>query len=526
MARKEKAKWEFGDFQTPPELAREAVSVLVRRGLRPATVIEPSCGEGAFLLAALEAFPEAACYVGSDINEQYLATLRSRVRVHASSQRCRVQHADFFHFNWKEFAGSTPSPVLVLGNPPWVTSAELGMLGSSNLPTKSNFQGRRGLDAVTGKSNFDISEWMLLECMSWLENGVGAIAVLCKSSVARKLLHQAWKNRLPVSDAQIYSIDANKHFSAAVDACFLVIEIGAGPVSQDCAIFDSLSNLQPSRVIGYHDDTVVSDVEGYKRWSHLRGDDLAYTWRSGVKHDCSKIMELEKHGAQFQNQLGELIDLEEEYVFPMLKSSDLATSGQIRYGRKYMLVTQSLVGEDTAPIQVNAPRTWDYLQKHRALLDGRGSSIYKKRPSFSVFGVGDYAFAPWKVAISGFYKSLHFKIVEPVLTRPVVLDDTGYFLPCWSRDEAEFVAQILASKPSQEFLRSMIFWDEKRPITVELLKRLDIKALSVELGMDQVYTAFARRRRDRQTEAIRGQLSLGIAEKRGRYGRSPKAASN
>lgn len=526
MARKEKAKWEFGDFQTPAELAEKAVSVLVRRGLRPATVIEPSCGEGAFFLAALEAFPEAACYVGSDINEQYLETLRSRVCVHPLSQRCRVQHADFFHFNWKEFAASAPSPVLVLGNPPWVTSAELGMLGSSNLPAKSNFQGRRGLDAVTGKSNFDISEWMLLECMSWLESGVGAIAVLCKSSVARKLLQQAWKNRLAVSDAQIYSIDANKHFSAAVDACFLVIEIGAGPVSQDCAIFDSLSSPQPSRVIGYHDDTVVSDVECYNRWRHLRGDDSAYTWRSGVKHDCSKVMELEKHGAQFQNQLGELIDLEEEYVFPMLKSSDLATSGQVRYGRKYMLVTQSLVGEDTAPIEVNAPRTWSYLQKHRALLDGRGSSIYKKRPSFSVFGVGDYAFAPWKVAISGFYKSLHFKIVEPVLTRPVVLDDTGYFLPCWSREEADFVAQILASKPAQEFLRSMIFWDEKRPITVELLKRLNLKALSVELGMEQVYTAFARRRRDRQSEAVRGQLSLGIAEKRGRYGSSPRAASN
>jgi hypothetical protein len=329
-----------------------------------------------------------------------------------------------------------------------------------------------------------------------------------------------------VSDAQIYLIDAKKHFGVAVDACFLVIEIGAGPVSQDCAIFDSLSSPQPSSVIGYHDDTVVSDVEAYKRWSHLRGHDLAYIWRSGIKHDCSKIMELEKHGAQFKNQLGELIDLEDEYVFPMLKSSDLATSGQVRYGRKYMLVTQSLVGEDTAPIQVNAPRTWDYLQKHRALLDGRGSSIYKKRQSFSVFGVGDYAFAPWKVAISGFYKSLNFKIVEPVLTRPVVLDDTAYFLPCWSREEAEFVAQILASKPAQEFLRSMIFWDEKRPITVELLKRLDLKALSVELGMDQVYTAFARRRRDRQMRAVRGQLSLGIAEKRGRYGDSPSAAPN
>jgi methylase of polypeptide subunit release factors len=522
MARKEKAKWEFGDFQTPVELAREAVSVLVRRGLRPATVIEPSCGKGAFFLAALEAFPEAACYVGSDINEQYLEHLRSRIREHPSSHKCRVQQADFFHFNWKEFSESASSPVLVLGNPPWVTSAELGMLGSNNLPAKSNFQGRRGLDAVTGKSNFDISEWMLLESMSWLKNGPGAVAVICKSSVARKILQQGWKNSLLISSARMYSVDANKHFGAAVDACFFVIEIGAGPVSHDCAMFDSLSDTQPRRSIGYHDETLISDVELYERWRHLRGEDSAYTWRSGVKHDCSKVMELEKQGERFQNQLGELVDLEDEYVFPMLKSSDLATSVQVRYGRKYMLVTQSLVGENTDAIQINAPRTWDYLLRHRALLDARGSSIYKKRPSFSVFGVGDYAFAPWKVAISGFYKSLNFKVVEPVLGRPVVLDDTAYFLPCWSREEADFIAQLLASKPAQDFLRSMIFWDEKRPITVELLKRLDMHSVAIELGLEESYTNFARRRRDRQSETTRGQMSLGIAEKGRRYRASSK----
>jgi methylase of polypeptide subunit release factors len=394
MARKEKAKWEFGDFQTPPDLAREAVSVLARRGLRPATVIEPSCGEGAFLLAALEAFPEAACYVGSDINEQYLERLRSKVREHPSSVRCRIQHADFFQFNWGEFARTAPSPVLVLGNPPWVTSAELGILGSRNLPAKSNFQGRRGLDAVTGKSNFDISEWMLLESISWLRNGAGAIAVLCKASVARKILQQSWKNALAISNAEMYSIDAYKHFGAAVDACFLVLEMGRGPATQDCALFDSLAAPQPSRVIGFHDDTLISDVERYEHWRHLRGEDFAYTWRSGIKHDCSKVMELEKQGESFQNQLGELVKLEDEYVFPMLKSSDLATSAKVRYGRKYMVVTQSLVGEDTAPIKINAPWTWEYLQKHRALLDARGSSIYKKRPIFSVFGVGDYGCIP------------------------------------------------------------------------------------------------------------------------------------
>jgi len=39
---------------------------------------------------------------------------------------------------------------------------------SENLPKKSNFQGLRGLDARTGKSNFDIAEWMLIRLIEAL----------------------------------------------------------------------------------------------------------------------------------------------------------------------------------------------------------------------------------------------------------------------------------------------------------------------------------------------------------------------
>ena len=40
--------------------------------------------------------------------------------------------------------------------------------------------------------------------------------------------------------------------------------------------------------------------------------------------------------------------------------------------------------------------TWSYLQRHSALLDRRGSVIYKNKPAFSIFDVGSHSFAPWK----------------------------------------------------------------------------------------------------------------------------------
>src|SRR5262249_33802840 len=148
--------------------------------------------------------------------------------------------------------------------------------------------------------------------------------------------------------------------------------------------------------------------------------------------------------------LGELVELEDEYLFPMLKSSELA-NGRFGDPVRWMLVPQRVVGDDTRAIQERAPRTWAYLLRHSEALDRRGSSVYRKRPRFSVFGVGDYTFAPWKVCISGFYKQLKFVAVGTSEGKPIVLDDTGYFVPCGSEREARLIAWLLNSDVSREF---------------------------------------------------------------------------
>ncbi|MDP2984578.1 MAG: SAM-dependent DNA methyltransferase [Candidatus Latescibacter sp.] len=509
MMRKAKDKWEYGDFQTPQQLAEAAMVTLRRFRINPKTILEPTCGKGSFLLAAIHEFPEATRFIGVDINKQYLDGLEIKVSSLEQRDAIELLQSDFFFFDWRALFLDQPQPILIVGNPPWVTSSELGLLESNNLPPKNNFQERRGYDAITGKSNFDISEWMLLQYLAWLKNCRGVIAVLCKTAVARKVLCHAWKHHLAVSGANMFIIDAKKQFGASVDACFFVIDMRGGISSSDCIVFDDLSTEQPSQIIGYHDEIVLSNVGLYKRWRHIKGSDEAYTWRSGIKHDCSNVMELEPEGEKYRNGTGELISLEDDYVYPMLKSSDIG-NGEIRYGRKYMLVTQKYVGEDTSPIKRIAPRTWGYLEANEERLEKRASSIYRNRPKYSIFGVGDYSFSEWKVAISGFYKRLSFKLIKPYQGKVVVLDDTTYFLPCWSESEAHFVENLLNSEPAQQFFKAMIFWADKRPITIEILKRLDLHALSIELGCEAEYLNYARHRKEKELEETRGQLSLGI----------------
>lgn len=520
-----KDKWEFGDFQTPPLLAEAAMEMLRKRGIKPKAVLEPTCGKGAFLLAAIRTFPKAQRFVGVDISNQHLATLKKQVIASDRKVDTQLIHGDFFFLDWRTLLSKLPQPTLIVGNPPWVTSSELGLLESKNLPKKSNFQERRGYDAITGKSNFDISEWMLLQHLDWLRERRGVIAMLCKTSVARKVLFHAWKHRFPVSGSTMFMVDAQKNFGASVDACFLVISMLGETGLADCVVYNSIDSDQPSQTIGYHDEVVLSNVPYYERWHHLKGKDKSYIWRSGIKHDCSKVMELELEGEKYRNGNGELVSLEDDYVYPMLKSSDIG-NGQVRYGRKYVLVTQKYVGEDTISIRRNAPKTWRYLEAHEKQFDKRASSIYRDRPQFSIFGVGDYSFSSWKVAISGFYKRLSFKVVQPYQGKTVVLDDTAYFLPCWSEAEARFIEKLLNSEPAQQFLESMIFWSDKRPITIEILKRLDLHALSIELDFELDYQNFSRRRKDKEIEGARGQLSFGIAERKVRYATTQKSAPN
>jgi hypothetical protein len=466
-----KAKVEYGDFQTPIELTELVCQKLIELGVNPTVIIEPTCGVGNFIDASSRLFRSTDKILGVEVNPQYVEEIKIRQQLDRD-KRVEIVEANFFQFDWRSQLDKLDGELLVIGNFPWVTNSQQGSIGGKNLPNKDNFQKHIGLDAIMGKSNFDISEWMLIHSIEWLQQRGGYLAMLCKTAVARKILNHLHTKNLNLAYCASYSIDAKKYFNASVESCLLFCKFDGISTNYFCDVFESLENIEYQR-IGYRHNILVRDVIAFDRVSKLYHPKPELKWRSGVKHDCSSVMELRKINKNLINGFGDIVDIEDTYLFPLLKGSDVAQN-RIQDTDRYVLVTQRFVGESTNVIEHLAPKTWEYLESHIKYLNNRKSKIYLKNPKFSIFGVGSYTFAPWKIAICGLYKKLEFRLIGQLKDRPVIFDDTVYFISFDDRESACKAFDLLTSTPVREFYSSLIFWDEKRPIKSSILNSLNL----------------------------------------------------
>lgn len=458
---------EWGDFQTPIALARQVVQLFDSE--RWGRVLEPTCGTGSFL--------EASLLLGSEIERKGLEIQACHVEK-ASACGFDVAQADIFSTNLAtDVAWKTGGPLLIIGNPPWVTSAQLGTLGSDNLPKKTNLKKLAGLDAMTGASNFDIAECILLKLMTELQHERPTLAFLVKTQVARNLLSYAEQFRLPYSRYEIRLIDSKAWFGASVDAC-LFIARHQEQADYECDIFDGVLSTVPERSMAVVGGRPVSDLAKYRSACVVDGIS-PLVWRSGIKHDAARIMEIDMETCRE-------LQLEDDHVYPLLKCSDVYR-GRLQ-PTKCVLVPQTMLGEDTTPLRRTAPRLWTYLEDHAEVLDNRKSNIYLTQPRFSVFGIGSYTFAPYKIVISGLHKTARFAPLGPHNGKPVLVDDASYLVGFSNAQDAAMCQAMLTSRLANELLQSLVFWDSKRPITKKLLQRINLSAIARHCPIGELTT--------------------------------------
>lgn len=468
-------KKDLGDFQTPPALVAKIIDLLNTKHREWRRVLEPTCGRGNFLAGLHRLHFTPIEIQGIEIQEDYVQQASQVAQ--SVQQRVVVHQGNIFTMNLRrDLHWQEDGPLLVIGNPPWVTNSALGMLASGNVPAKANIKNYRGLDAMTGASNFDIAEYIWMKLMRELVNQQPTFALLCKTSVARNVLQYAAHQKLPITNVTMHKIDAQKWFGAAVDACLFCLDGAVRDGNYEALVYDDLESRNPSSFLRVADNRLFTFTEiDHAMYSFDGRSPLE--WRQGVKHDAANVVELTfAADGMLCNKQGEPVQVESAYIYPLLKSSNLGGTKNANL-RRAVIVPQKGLGEDIKHFQTVAPQLWAYLASHQAAFAQRKSAIYRNQPPFAYFGLGAYSFAPYKVAVSGMYKIPKFRLIEPVDGKPVMLDDTCYFLPCTSLLQAAFITRLLNHPLCQDFLCAITFTDAKRPITKKLLQRIDLIAL-------------------------------------------------
>ncbi len=483
---------EYGDFQTNSGLANKVTLHLASKNISPEVVIEPTCGKGNFIIASLQNFKEIKNVFGVEIYKPYVWETKFNIvdfflsNPNSNKPEISIVHCNVFDFDFKAIAKKySTKDILVIGNPPWVTNSKLGSLNSTNLPKKTNFKNHSGLDAMTGKGNFDIAEFITLTMVETFQNMKGNLLLLVKNSVIKNIVFDQNKNRYKISAIEKYCIDSKKEFNVSVEAALFYCKLNSLP-TYDCTEFNFYNNQKSQLKFGWLNEKFVSNIDTYIHAKEIDGE-CPFVWRQGLKHDCSTVMELDKVNGHYINGLNEEVKLEDGLVYGILKSSDLKNT-VINQTRKFTIVTQKKVGQETKYIKTEYPKTYQYLTQHQANFEARKSSIYNNKPLFSIFGIGDYSFKPFKVAISGLYKTFHFTLILPQDNKPVMLDDTCYLIGFDKIEFAVYALILLNSNTTVQFLQSVTFSDAKRTFTKDVLMRIDLLELAKQINKTDLQT--------------------------------------
>ncbi len=210
---------EYGDFQTNKDLSDKVCELMKNQNTSPEIIIEPTCGKGNFIVSSIKTFKNIKSIYGVEIYKPYVWETKFNILDYfLTNKNCNLPEINIYHYNVFDFVfdeianNHNDQNILVIGNPPWVTNSKLSSLGSNNLPQKSNYKKHNGIDAITGKGNFDIGEYISIKLLSKFSELKGNFAFLVKNSVVKNILLEQNKAKYQILNSLILMQKKNSMF--------------------------------------------------------------------------------------------------------------------------------------------------------------------------------------------------------------------------------------------------------------------------------------------------------------------------
>jgi hypothetical protein len=144
------------------------------------------------------------------------------------------------------------------------------------------------------------------------------------------------------------------------------------------------------------------------------------------------------------------IEIEPDLLYPLVRPRDVSR-WQAETSARILMVQdpKKRRGIDEGEVQSRWPKTWGYLKRFERVLLKRSSQavrhLMEQGPFYSMFAVGDYTFAPWKVV----WTRIGGEIAAAVISQNQLPQETLTLLPADSVTEAHYACAVVNSTPFQ-----------------------------------------------------------------------------
>ncbi|HHW40560.1 MAG TPA: N-6 DNA methylase [Syntrophomonadaceae bacterium] len=157
--------------------------------------------------------------------------------------------------------------------------------------------------------------------------------------------------------------------------------------------------------------------------------------------------------------------VEPDLLYPLLRGRDVKRWSAIPSA--HILMTQdpeTRIGINEEFMKNRHPKTYAYLKRSETILRARRTQairrLMERGPFYSIFGVGKYTFAPWKVVWREVANELDAAVIgeQDVFgtKKSVVPDHTCVLVACDVREEAHYICAIINSAPARLAIRNYI----------------------------------------------------------------------
>lgn len=153
------------------------------------------------------------------------------------------------------------------------------------------------------------------------------------------------------------------------------------------------------------------------------------------------------------------VAVERQLVYPLLRGRDVSPWNA--QSQAHILLThektQRLNAIPEARLSKEFPKAHSYLARFKSELQKRAAFkryFRNDSPFYSIFNIGDYTFAPWKVVWREQASTLTAAVVGPQDRRPVIPDHKLMLVDVGSEKEAHYLCALLNSAPARLVVQS------------------------------------------------------------------------